>query len=127
MKFVDKEHRDFFLRMVYKTNSAKDPYREALFYTLGLTGETRRNINSLYDFKENGINPDGMNGGWQTSTSWKVTKLAFNLYNGYSGEGNEPSDYTPFELFSCGLMEYMFEAVRLLYPNYAERDEDGER
>ncbi len=119
MKFVDKEHKEFYDRMLKKAACKGDSFREALFYTLGLTDETRRNVNSLYDFKENGINPDGMHAGWQTSTSWRVSKLAYNLYNGFSGEDAE--EYTPYELFSCDLMEYMFEAVRLLHPEYAKR------
>lgn len=120
MEFMNNEHKVFYNRMVTKTHSEQDPYRKALFYTLGLTDETRRNINNLYDFKENGINPDGMHGGWQTNTSWNVTLLAFNLYNGYSGETEAERQCTPYDLFSSSLMEYMFQAVRLLYPCYAK-------
>lgn len=121
MKFIDDEHRAFFERQTAKAHVEDDPYRKALFYALGLTEETRRNINSLYDFKENCIDIDGMHKGWQTSTSMKVTRLAFNLYNGFTGtdETSESgNDYTPYSLFSCGLMPYMFEAVKLLYPCY---------
>jgi hypothetical protein len=124
MEFMNNDHKSFYNQMVARTHSEQDPYRKSLFYTLGLTDETRRNINNLYDFKENGINPDGMHGGWQTSTSWKVTKLAFNLYNGFGDPDAE--EYTPYELFSNGLMEYMFNAVRLLYPNYTKAGECGE-
>lgn len=122
MLFKDKAHQEFYVQNVEKTNSFKDPYRQALFYALGLTNETRNNIDRLYNFKERCIEFDGLHDGWQTGTSIRVTRLAFNLYNGFSGDGETSSDcnmYTPYNLFDCCLMVYMLEAVKLLYPNYA--------
>ncbi|RCX20918.1 hypothetical protein DFR58_101120 [Anaerobacterium chartisolvens] len=124
--FMNDAHREFYIMNIQKTNSFSDPYRKALFYALGLTAETRNNINSLYDFADNAIDFDGLNRPWQTGTSAKVTKLAFNLYNGFCGDlGGEPidypSDYTPYNLFGNELMNWMFEAVKLLYPCYNNR------
>jgi hypothetical protein len=97
--------------------TGKDPYRMALFYLLGLTGETRRNIDSLYDFDENTIKSGGMFEPWQTGTSIKITRLAFNLFNGYCGEaeGEKPSLYTPYEIFPGQYLEYCLTAIRLRY------------
>lgn len=120
-KFKDEEHKKFFKKLVAETNSDKDPYRKALFYTLGLTEETRNNINSLYDFNGNCIDFDGLHGEWQTGTSMKICRLAFNLYNGSYGQHGDtesPEDYTPYGLFDCGLIEYMFEAIRIRYEEY---------
>lgn len=120
-KFIDNEHQSFYENQVVRTHSQDDPYRKALFYTLGLTDETRRNINSLYDFKENCIKVESLEKAWQTSISTKVTRLAFNLYNNFHGTDEideSGSNYTPYELFCSGFMEYMFEAVRLRYPEY---------
>lgn len=122
LDFLNNAHMNFYDRMVTRTHSQRDPYRKALFYTLGLTADTRNNIDSLYDFKGNMISFEGLNGpnsGWQTSTSIRVTQLAFNLYNGYHGEeDSEAYQYTPSELFCDGLMHYMFVAVQLRYPEY---------
>lgn len=127
MRFKDGLHQDFFEKMVARTHSQKDSYRKALFYVLGLTAETRNNINTLYDFKEKGILFDGLNGpksAWQTGTSIRITQLAFNLYNGYCGETDaEAANFTPENLFCDCLLPYMLEAVKIRYPNYAE-DED---
>jgi hypothetical protein len=129
MKFLDNEHKEFFEQMVSRTRTENDPYRKALFYTLGLTGETRRNINAIYDFAEHCPRFNAVRCAWQTSTAIKVTRLAFNLYGGYDGKGkaDQHSDYTPYELFGDGLMEYMFEAVRLLYPNYTAAAQEQAR
>lgn len=123
MIFRDDLHEKFYNENIAKTKAHDDPYRQALFYTLGLLDETRRHIKSLYDFKERGIDFDGLFGGWQTSTSKKVTRMAFNLYNGFAGHtGEEEIDkaenYSPYELFDNSLMVYFFEAVKLRYRDY---------
>ena len=123
MVFMDNAHKDFYIRCVSKANAADDPYRKALFYTLGHTSETRRNISSLYDFDESGIILDGLFGGFQTSTSIKATRMAFNLYNGFTGDtggkrNDSPDNYCPYNLYDTGLMAYFFEAAKLRYPEY---------
>lgn len=126
MKFKNDEHRDFFDWATARDNSQADPYRRALFYALGLTDETRRNIEDLYSFRERVIRIGGLTAAWQTSTSERVTRLAFNLFNNFSEEdvGGSGEHYTPEDLFADGLMEWMFEAVRQRYPEYtAERQE----
>ncbi|MDL2248502.1 DUF6075 family protein [Tyzzerella sp. OttesenSCG-928-J15] len=120
MIFLDKKHQQFFEDCISRSNTHSDPYHLALFYTLGLTDETRRHIAGLYNFKEKGIEFDGLTKGWQTSTSIRVTRLAFNLFNGWNGDDgiDRPEFYTPYELFCDGLASYMFEAVKLRYPEY---------
>ena len=63
MVFMDSMHKDFYLKCISRANAGNDPYRKALFYTLGLTDETRRNIDSLYDFDECGIKFDELREG----------------------------------------------------------------
>ena len=125
MIFLNEAHRDFFHTNVERTKTHHDPYHLALFYALGLTDDTRRNIADLYDFREKGISTDGLYKGWQTSGSLRVTRLAFNLYNGWNGEdGGELSGYyTPYDLFCDGLAQYFFEAIKLRYPeNFTRRE-----
>lgn len=67
--------------------------------------------------------------GWQTGTSRKVTRLAFNLWNGWCRE-NETDEqasclYAPDEIFCCGYQEYFFEALRLRFPEYSQCRRDG--
>jgi len=127
MIFKDKLHKDFYAENILKTNSVHDPYRQALFYTLGLTRETRKYIHGLYDFREKGIDFDGLSKAWQTSGTMRVTRLAFNLYNNFNGQiydegtGTQAAidgsgHYTPEDIFCDGLMPYFFEAVKLRYP-----------
>lgn len=118
MNFIDKAHKDFFLECVERANAQSDPYHLALFYTLGLTADTRNHIADLYNFKEKAIVFEGLTAGWQTSGSIRITRLAFNLYNGFNGDEriDHPELYTPYELFCDHNAPYMFEAVKLRYP-----------
>lgn len=123
MRYIETEHQAFYERMVEKTGSCNDPYRKALFYTLGLTDETRRHIEEIYDFQERGIDFDCLHKPWQTGGTLKVTRLAFNLYNGFSGtlgeeEIDAPELYTPYNLLDTGYRGYFFEAVILRYGGY---------
>ena len=121
LKFLDEEHENFYSDMVLRTHSEEDVYRKAFFYALGLTDETRRHIDSLYGFTGKCINFTGFSAAWQTGTSIKVTRLAFNLFNGFTGEDVKDTNanhYSPEDLFACNLAKYMFEAVKLRYPDY---------
>ncbi|SHG89758.1 DUF6075 family protein [Tepidibacter thalassicus] len=121
MIFKDEKHKTFFKEQVEKTRSRNDPYRKALFYVWGLTEETRENIESLYNFKEKAIDFEGLNKSWQTGTTIKVCRLAFNLYNGLYGQQDESEsamDYTPYGIFDCGLIDYMLEAVKIRFEEY---------
>lgn len=42
--------------------------------------DTRRNINSIYDFKTGCVKTECLHEGWQTSGSMKVVRMALNLY-----------------------------------------------
>lgn len=114
--FRNDDHRDFFESCMQKSK-VSDCCHEAFFYIIGLTPETRARINSLFDFKEDGIKPDGLNGAWHTSTTKKACRLAFNLWNGYI-EGEDGSRYTPEDIFATELAPYFIEGVKLRYPEY---------
>jgi hypothetical protein len=121
MVFKDESHQQFYNENMAATKSGNDPYRQALFYTLGLTDETRRHISDLFDFEEKIILVDGVLKPWQTGTTRRVTRLAFNLYNNYHGnseDGDEASHYTPEDIFANSLMAYFMEAIKLRHPNY---------
>lgn len=121
--FKDIDHEQFYEGSIRMTRSQQDPYRKALFYLLGLTPLTRQRIRDLYDFEESCIRLTGLEQGWQTSSTMKLTRLAFNLFNGYSGDNevgqDHPRNYSPYHLFDTSLMPYFFEAVKLRYAEYA--------
>ena len=114
--FKSSAHRDFFLEMMQKCK-VNDSYHRAFFYVMGIADEKRANIERMFNFKEDCINPDGMYGGWQTSGTVRVCHLAFNLWNGYTEKDNEKS-FTPYELFCCGYAPYLMEGIKIKYPDY---------
>ena len=116
IRFRSVEHQDFFLENMMKCR-VNDCYHRAFFYVMGIAGETRNNINQMFDFKNDCIVPEGMHGGWQTSGTVKVCHLAFNLWNGFTEEGRE-NLCTPEELFCCGYAPYFMEGIKLRYPEY---------
>ena len=75
IRFASEEHRDFFLSMMSKSRH-DDSYHRSFFYVMGIAPETRANIRQMFDFKQDCIEPDGMHGGWQTSGTVRVCRLA---------------------------------------------------
>lgn len=119
--FKDIDHEQFYEGNLRMTHSQHDPYRQAFFYVLGITPQTRQHIQDLYDYEEQAIRLDALEQGWQTSTSIKMTRLAFNLYNGYSGDSetrrDNPSQYSPYQLFDTGLMPYFLKQSSCVMQN----------
>lgn len=61
-----------------------DLERRALFHIISGNEELYNNVNSLYDFAENVIITECLEGdGYLSSSSRKLVKLAYHLYNGY--------------------------------------------
>ena len=127
IRFRNAAHRDFFLESMMKCR-VNDCYHRAFFYVMGIAEETRKNINSMFDFKTDCIEPEGMHAGWQTSGSVRVVRMAFNLYcNGTPSvldydDAEEQVDecrrYTVEELFCCAYAPYFWQAVQIRYPEY---------
>lgn len=114
--FKNEEHKKYYEEFLVKAKvRSGGTERKALFYLFSILSETRNHINSLYDFKNNQINIEGLNAPWQTGGTTKITKLAFNLYNNWRGQGGD--DYSPLELFSVSddNREYLFEAIRIRF------------
>jgi hypothetical protein len=113
--FHDSEHEAFYYRMLAERRCT-DSYHRALFYTLGLSKDTRAH-QELFDFSDGIIKPEGLSASWHTGGSIRICRLAFNLWNGWSQTGEERFS-TPYELFDCEAAPYFFEAIRLRYPEY---------
>ena len=103
IKFKNKDHEKFYEQCLGRTGSL-DPYHKAFFYTMGISSETRKHIEDVFNFREDAIRPEGLN------------RLAFNLWNGWNVDGCA----TPYDLFTTSDATYMLEAVRLRYPEYCK-------
>ena len=114
--FASKEHEAFYSDMLAATRN-RDTFHKSFFYAMGISAETRSHIRTLFDFKKDGIKPEGLSAVWQTGSTRRLCRLAFNLWNGWTEEGNENRS-TPYELFDCSFAPYFFEAIRLLYSEY---------
>ena len=104
IKFKNKDHEKFYEQCLGRTGSL-DPYHKAFFYTMGISSETRKHIEDVFNFREDAIRPEGLNKGWQTSGSSCLTRLAFNLWNGWNADGCA----TPYDLFTTSDATYMLE------------------
>ena len=75
IRFASREHQAFFVEMMDMARR-NDCYHRAFFYVMGIAPETRANIRQMFDFKQDCIDPEGMHGGWQTSGTVRVCRLA---------------------------------------------------
>lgn len=114
--FKGEEHRQFFFSCLKQCKNY-DAYHQAFFYLTGVCEDTRGNIAALFDFAEDRIKPEGLDGGWQTGGTRRLSRLAMNLWNGYTEDGREALA-SPYELFDCGYAPYMLEGIKLRYPEY---------
>lgn len=117
IRFCQGEHEQFYYEMLERTKK-KDCYHQAFFYVMGITEETRNNIRTVFDFSEGRIRPEGLHAGWQTGSTIRAIRLAFNLWNGYVEEGQEALS-TPYGVFDCVCAPYFYEGIKLRYPEYA--------
>ena len=125
--FASSEHEEFFYKSLTKCRY-KDVYHIALVYTLGISADTRRHIDSIYNFKTGLVRNECIRDAWQTGTDKKVTRLAMNLYCGgnpskyaYDDDDdirNEIFHYNVDEIFCCSYAPYFFQAIKLRYPEY---------
>ena len=124
--FYDGEHERFYCEkqeIACMEGRRADSYFNSFLYLCGLCSDTRTHFQNIFDWDEWCICPEALSQGWQTGTSRKVIRLAFNLWNGYGAE--QPEDehtsalFLPDELFCCAFQPYFFEAIRLRFPEYA--------
>ena len=125
--FRNEKHKRFFLTYLPKCRYG-DVYHAALVYCLGIDEDTRKNVNSIYDFKTGCVKTECLHEGWITSGSAKIIRMAYNLYNNgtpsvYDYEDaeeqlNECRQYTVEDLFCCRYAKYFWQAVKIRYPEY---------
>lgn len=125
--FKDSTHEKFYRTYLPKCRE-QDVYQKALIYCLGISADTRNNIERIYDFKSGNINPECLYEGWITSGSARVIRMAYNLYYNdvpIIGDNDdvekqlaEYKHYTVEDLFYCGYAPYFWEAIKIRYPEF---------
>ena len=136
MKFSDNEHREFWNQMYkeMKVFKKQNVYYKSIIYVLGICKTTRDNFSNIFNFKDGEININSLNAPYQTSTSAKVTRMAFSLWNGcnYDSEKDIESDtpssnYNVGEIFNCNYAPFFYEGIKIRYPEYTkEKNYDKE-
>lgn len=125
--FVDEEHEDFYVRNIQRCWQ-NDIYHKALIYCLGISPDTRRNVDRIFDFQSNLIKPECLQEGWITSGSRTIIYFAFNLYTdgmptAYEIDSEEDlivecQHYSVSDLFCCSYARYFWTALQIRYPEY---------
>lgn len=59
IRFVDREHMAFYNQNLNRIGKI-DSYHKAFFYVLGISDDTRRNIQKIFNFEEDCIRTDGL-------------------------------------------------------------------
>jgi len=125
--FANIDHLDFFSKQSARLNP--DCYLRSLIYALGICSETRRRFGSIYNVKDRCIVPGAIKSEWQTGSSLKVTRLAFQLYtNGTPSaylcqdvpDVSECERYSVADIFCCSYAPLFVEAIKLRYPEYMQ-------
>jgi hypothetical protein len=123
--FADNEHLEFYTEQASKLGP--DCYLKSLIYTLGICPDTRRHFGFLYDAEDKTIVPEAISQPWQTGSSKKVTRLAFQLFtdstpSAFLSHGGSDFDecakHSVSDIFCCGYAPYFVEAIKLRYPEY---------
>lgn len=132
IQFKNKTHIERYHELMEKMLHYNVYYR-AVAYLIALNDDCYRNKSSIFNIEKGIIIPEGVNEGWQTSSSLRVTRLIYNLWNGYCYDESDDedlpvsSDYTVSEIFYDSDARYYFEAVKLRYPEMFRRETLEER
>ena len=126
IKFSERAHEDFYYRKTYEYDRKAgnvDGNSHAFFYLMGLCKEIRENFSSVFSMEEKSTVIDGLFQDWQTESTRKICRLAFNLWNGFCYKNADDKNekmvdelYAVDEIFNCEYAEYFFQAIQLKYP-----------
>lgn len=121
LEYYNDRHKANCVEIFYKLKSV-DRHHNAVAYLLGLP-EIFPHAEELFDFGKDCVKAEGLFAAWQNDSTKKATRLIFSIW-GYCGDieigGDSPREYSAAELFNCKYSVYFYEAMRLLYPQYAD-------
>lgn len=127
-KFIDNNHKVFYENRIKEVSDRGkvDCYYKSLIYILSVCETTRTHFKEIFNVEDSTINLDSIQAAWQTGTSAKVTRMAFNLWNPnllYDSEDDLENNkisifYSPSELFCCSYAPYFWEGIKIRYPEF---------
>ena len=125
--FKNSEHENFYLETM-KGVRYPDCYNKSLIYLLGISRITREHFGQIFNVKSGYIKVECLCQGWVNRCSEKIIRLAFNLYTGWTPTISdchneqerleECSPYTVNEIFCCDYARYLWQGIKLRYPEY---------
>lgn len=122
--FVNKFHKEEYDNLLRRMGAdERDTNRAAFAYLVTMDAVCRAHIRELYDFEDGCIHSDALDAAWQTGTSLKTTRLAFNLFTDNVAWTDAPERLSPVELFSCDYAPYYWQAIRIRFPQYTAESE----
>lgn len=126
IRFKDTRHEQSYKSFLNKMEN-QDCYHKCVAYLLGIDEICAKHINYIFDFQQDIILIDCLVCPWQTSTTLKICRLAFNLWNDCcigGGSGELPSvDFTPSIIFNTSLAPYFWQAVMIRFPFLQDLEE----
>ncbi len=130
MKFIDNEHKMFYEKKLEELQQLgrTDCYYRAITYTLAMCQTTRTHFKDIFNIEKGEINMDALQRPYQTSTSLKVTRAGFSLWNSscvYDSEADATNDkisryYNISDIFCSSYAPYIYQAIRIRYPEYTD-------
>ena len=126
INFLDDRHEILYNTLCDRMKK-QDRYHLAMAYLLALDSELRKHYLDVFDFENDGIKINALNKAWQTGTSKKTTRLAFNLWNGCSTDGETYTDkggyerdlpssyYTPEQIFCSVYAAFYWQAIKIRF------------
>ena len=72
--FRNEKHKDFYQTYMKKCRR-QDVYHKALIYCLGISEDTRVNIDCIYDLRTGYVKTECLQEGWQTSGSVRIVRM----------------------------------------------------
>lgn len=122
MKFRDAQHKSLYNSLCGQFKHI-DEFHAALLYLLALDEVCRQHIPDIFSCEQGSIRPECIAESWQTGTSRKTCRLAFNLWNGRTSDSDTESaspNYAVDEIFCCEYAPYFWQAIKLRFPEYSE-------
>lgn len=126
MIFCDKDHETAYYEILNRMKYT-DCYHRSVAYLFALDTVIRKQTDEVFNFQDDGIKCDGLHKSFQTGTSRKTTRLAFNLWNGCADDGETYIDddgykselpsryYAPDEIFCCSYAPYYWQAIQIRF------------
>lgn len=118
--FINDEHEKFFYTRMEQIKN-RDVYQASLIYILGISENTRDHFDTIFDIKKGLIKPDCLDKAWQTGSTLRTIRLAFNLYtNGIPEDYQYAKYYSASDIFCSSYAPYYWQGIKIRYPDYCQ-------